>query len=210
MYELETMIGVYAAIVISVIISLFINQRNLNRMDKNIEISRLSLEEIRKGQLISTYPFLSQKIDTERSRVHISGVESFPHFMLYVKNFGKGPAVNQDSVIFEFYQGENQIHQRNIPIVGAHDVIAPGDERHLDLTVLSEGEWNPEIKRRFDTIWIRLPHEDIQRNNCCNCTRYRRQPKISGGYGKDERHWYFSAIPEISSEICEECPWRIR
>lgn len=208
MYEFETMIATYTAIVVSVIISLYVNQRNLSRIDENLELSRKNLDEMRKNQLISTYPFLSQKIGKEDPRIYIAGEESHPHFILYIKNFGKGPAVNQDSVTYEFYQGENQIHQRRVPITGAHDIISPDDERPLDMTDLSEGEWNPEIERRYDTIWVRLPHEDIQRNRCCNCTRYLRQPQIIGGYGKVERHWYFSAIPEISSERCEECEWR--
>jgi hypothetical protein len=204
MYEFETVLAAYLAIIISVLVSLYLNHRTLSRTDKNLELSRKNLDEIKKGQLLSTYPFLSQKIDKECQKVYIAGVESYDHYMVNVKNYGKGPAVNQQSVHYEFYDGENKIHQRTVKIVGAHDIVAPGDERLLDLTVLSENEWR-EIEKKYDTVMIQLPHEDMQRNKCCNCTKYIRQPQIDGGYGKFERHWYFSAIPEISSEKCKTC-----
>lgn len=211
MYDFWIMVAAYLAIGLSVIISFIVNQRNITRMDKNIKLSRKTLSQMQKGQLISTYPFLSQKILIEREDPEMSvlGSESQPHFKLYIKNFGRGPAVNQDQVDYKFFRGENLIHQ-NEPekITGAHDIIAPLGERPLDMTILSRGIWNPEIEKRYDIIWIRLPHEDVQRNECCNCTKYTYQPHIIGRYGKVERYWYFSAIPEISSERCQECEWR--
>jgi len=206
------MVAAYLAIVFSVAVSIIVNQRTLNRMDKNIELSRKTVDTILKGELISNYPLLSQKIDTEgvSSNILIAGGPTHyeTHFLLKIKNFGKGPAINQDHVVYRFFQGERQILQNSILITGAHDIIAPLDERKLDLTVLSSDDWNLEMVKRYDNIWVHLPHEDIQRNKCCSCTKYVYQPQISGRYGKTERYWYFSALPEISSEKCKECEWR--
>ena len=176
-------------------------------------MTRKNLEGMKKGQLISTYPFLSQKIGTESvsSNVLIASGNTQHyevHFILKIKNFGKGPAVNQDRVDYRFFQGEDRIHQNSVTITGAHDIIAPEGERPLNMTILCRDDWNLEMEKRYDTIWVRLPHEDIQRNKCCNCTKYERQHQITGRYGKVERYWYFSALPEISSERCRECEWR--
>lgn len=35
-------------------------------------------------------------------------------------------------MVYEFYE-ENQIHQKRIPITSAHDIIALGDERLLEM-----------------------------------------------------------------------------
>lgn len=166
---------------------------------------------------ISNYPLLSQKIETKgvQSNVLIAGGDTQhyeTHFRILIKNYGKGPAINQVRVYYRFFQRGRQIHQNYIPITGAHDIIAPGDERPLNMTklerALNRNDWNSEMEKKYDTIWIRLPHEDIQRNECCNCTKYEYQPQISGRFGKTERHWYFSSYPEISSERCSECEWR--
>ena len=178
---------------------------------ENRELSRESIEEMQKGRLISNYPLLSQKIDTKvvSSDLSVDGADMLQksHFMLKIKNYGQGPAINQSWVYYRFYEGENQTHQRSVPITGAHNVIAPLDERPLDMTKLVRDDWNMDMVKRYDNIWVRLPHEDIQRNKCCTCTKYIYQPQIRGKYGMVERYWYFSALPEISSEICESCEW---
>jgi len=127
------------------------------------------------------------------------------HFMLYIKNFGKGPALNQTLVDYRFFQGNRLILQNSNSITGAHDIIAPLQERPLDMTVLFPNDWNLEILKRYNYVWIRLPHEGG--NKCCTCTKYQFQTQITGRYGKIERYWYFSALSEISSERCKECDW---
>lgn len=202
--ELLTIIAAYLGITISMVIALF----SIKQTNKNLELSRKNFDEIRKGQLLSTYPFLSQKLGKNESIVFSPGEEHFAHYMLYIKNYGKGPAVNQDFIKYEFYSSGEIIHQGKIPITGAHDILAPDDERPLDLSILKKEDWRPEIKERYDSIWIRLPHEDIQRNKCCNCTKYNREPNLVADFGKEERYWYYSAIPEISSPKCINCEWK--
>jgi len=209
MYELETMIALYAAVfasLISIIVSAFYNRKTLSRMDANIKLTSKTVDEMKKGELISNYPLLSQKIDTESVQSHSDPQNYESHFKLIIKNFGKGPAINQDHIYYKFLKGE-KTHKNSITITGAHDIIAPLDGRPLDLTKLNSDDWNFGIQKLYDIIWIRLPHEDIQRNKCCNCTKYIYQPQIKGKYGKDERYWYFSALPEISSDKCKECKW---
>lgn len=171
-----------------------------------------------RARAISTYPLLSQKIETKgvQDNVLIGGDDTQhyeTHFRILIKNYGKGPAINQDRVYYRFFQRGRQVHQNYVPITGAHDIIAPGDERPLNMTelerALNRNDWNLEMEKEYDTIWVRLPHEDIQRNGCCNCTKYEYQPQIIGRFGKTERHWYFASYPEISSNRCRECEWRM-
>ena len=115
---------------------------------KNREQDR---EVAARERAISNYPLLSQKIKTKgvQSNVLIGGGDTQhyeTHFMLLVKNYGKGPAINQDSIYYIFFKGENKIHQNQIRITGAHDIIAPGDERPLNMTKLSEKDWNLGIE----------------------------------------------------------------
>jgi len=177
--------------------------RNNRRQDRDLAA---------RERAISNYPLLSQKINLEFTGIQFSvnGIDkpSGPHYKLIIKNFGKGPAINQDRIYYRFFKGENQIHQNFVRITGAHDIIAPDGDRPLDMTILREEDWNLEMPKIYDIIWVRLPHEDIQRNECCNCTKYEYQPQISGRFGKTERHWFFFTYPEISSARCRECEWR--
>lgn len=176
--------------------------------NKNREQDRyLSARE----RAISNYPLLSQKIDFEfpSKQLSVHGIDdpSRPHYILVIKNYGKGPAISQDKIHYIFFKGENKIHQNLIRLTGAHDIIAPEGEREVNMTVRSEGNWNLGMETKYDFIFVRLPHYDIQRNECCNCTTYKYNTQTIGELGKIERHWYLSSYPEISSERCKDCDW---
>ena len=185
---------------------LVITQLNEGRINRN-QVSELAARD----RAISNYPLLRQKIElkTPHIQIHVHGIDtpSQPHYFLLIENYGKGPAIDQDTVFYLFFKGENKIHQNLIRITGAHDIIAPEDERPLDMTKLSENDWNIGMETRYDSIFVRLLHKDIQRNKCCNCTTYENEPQLNAKFGKTERHWYLSSYPEISSEACKECVW---
>ena len=189
----------------------------LTEMAESRENRRHNRDLAARERAISNYPLLSQKIRTEGGQGNAllgrgDTQEYETHFRILIKNYGKGPAINQDRVDYRFFKGGIKKLQCYILITGAHDIISPRDERPLNMTKLSRGQgrndWNLDMEKQYDTIWIRLPHEDIQRNECCNCTKYEYQPKLIGRFGKTERYWYFASYPEISSEKCKECEWR--
>ena len=185
---------------------LVFTQLTEGRTNRN-QFSKLAARD----RAISNYPLLSQKIITEGVAGNVVIGEDTQHYathyILKIKNFGKGPAIDQDKIQYIFFKGENKIHQNLIRITGAHDMIAPDDERPLDMTKLSENDWNIGMETQYENIWVRLPHQDILRNKCCNCTTYKYEPALSAKFGKIERHWYFASYPEISSEECKKCEW---
>lgn len=181
-----------------------------------IYLALTGMADSARARRISNYPLLSQKIDlkfpNKDSSVHGIDEPSGPHYYLLIRNYGKGPAINQDRIYYKLLN-EGEELKYNISITGAHDIIGPSIDhgRDLDMTKLSRDlgrdDWDSDLEERFHTIWVRLPHLDIQQNECCNCTTYEYQPQITGKFGKTERHWYFSSYPEISSEKCKECEW---
>jgi len=181
-----------------------------------IYLALTGMSESARARMISSYPLLSQKIETKD--VPNTGLSKGldtqhyeRHFRILIKNYGKGPAINQDRVYYKFFNEGKEI-KYHIPITGAHDIIEPLVERPLNMTKLSRDlgrdDWYSDLEEKFYTIWVRLPHLDIQRNECCNCTKYEHRPKLEGRFGKMERYWYFAGYPEISSEKCRKCEWR--
>lgn len=178
-----------------------------------IYLALTGMSEGARARMISNYPLLSQKIETKdvpKKGLGANTQHYERHFGLLVKNYGKGPAINQDRVYYKFFNEGKEI-KYHIPITGEHDIIEPGVERPLNMTKLSKAlgrdDWNFDLEKKFHTIWVRLPHLDIQRNECCNCTKYEHRPRIKGRFGKMERYWYFAGYPEMSSERCRKCEW---
>ena len=174
--------------------------------------NRKTLTEMKNQRLTSSRPVLSQKIVREEYSV---GQIFNAHFMLKVKNFGKGTAFKQTFIDYKFYHDEKLLlDKKSEPIIGAYDDIEPLKERPLDLSLLFQDDWGYNQEGiivdgvHCNFIEIRLPYEDIQGYKCCSCTRYMYNAVLSGLYGKIERFNWYSASSEFSNEKCKKCNWR--